>query len=119
MSGMKTIMIIEDFEGTSQLIRRIVELGGYKTSLYENGSDAYNDLNQSIDLILCDINMPVMDGFEFLKKLRSSNEFKHIPLIFITAEDEVKEEARKYGANGFISKPFSKEKILAVIKKVL
>ena len=112
-------MIIEDFEGTLQLLKNIVEDAGYKTVTYYNGRDAFDNLSPSVGLILCDINMPEMDGLEFAAKLHVTEDYQHIPLIFITAENQLKEEARKAGAKAFISKPFSKEKVLAVISKVI
>ena len=116
---MKTIMIIEDFEGTSELLRNIVENAGYKAITFDNGPDALNNMHNSVDLILCDINMPEMDGLEFASRLYEIKEYQHIPLIFVTGENQLKEEARNAGAKAFISKPFSKEKVLTVIEKVL
>lgn len=116
---MKTIMIVEDFEGTLELLRNIVENGGYKALTYNNGPEAFNSLSPAVDLILCDINMPEMDGLQFAAKLHANKDYQHIPLVFITAENQLKEEARKTGAKAFISKPFSKEKVLSVIEKVI
>jgi two-component system chemotaxis response regulator CheY len=116
---MKTIMIVEDFDGTLELLRNIVENGGYKALTYNNGQEAFDNLTAAVDLILCDINMPELNGLEFAFKLHDNEDYKNIPIIFITGENQLKDEARKAGAKAFISKPFSKDKVLAVIEKVL
>lgn len=81
----------------------------------ENGEDAWQKLtdNMPIDLILLDWNMPVMDGFTLLKKVRADDTFKQVKIIMCTSESEKSRvvEALKAGANNYIVKPFSPESL--------
>jgi two-component system chemotaxis response regulator CheY len=73
-----------------------------------------------MDAILTDLNMPVMNGIEFIKKFRQHPMSKGVPIIFLTTEsdDNLKAEARAAGATGWIVKPFKQDQLVAVIKKV-
>ncbi len=73
----------------------------------------------SIDLILCDMNMPNVDGLSLLKSLRESPEFRHIPFVIVTADetDESTARALREGAAGVIGKPFDREVIAALVRR--
>jgi two-component system chemotaxis response regulator CheY len=89
-----------------------------------NGAEALGALrNGPVDLVLCDINMPVMDGLEFVRQSRSVESAKGVPIVMITTEGSESHvvEALSNGARGYIRKPFTpdqvKEHVLPVLKK--
>ncbi len=85
----------------------------------ENGQDAYShiELSEEFDVIITDMNMPVMDGMEFVSKLRQTNGYADIPVIMVTTESEYSQQelARKTGVNDFITKPFTADQLKAKI----
>jgi two-component system chemotaxis response regulator CheY len=122
MSADKNILIVDD----SESIRLVVSMGlreaGYNVFAGINGVDGLRLLYENkVDLIISDLNMPVMDGITFLKEVRSNEHYKFLPLLILTTESQEskKMEAKQAGATGWIIKPFVKEKLLAVVKKVL
>ena len=89
-----------------------------------NGQAALNILKQlstPIDLILSDVMMPVMDGFEFLKQLRQRGYTKHTPVIMLSGRSESKERVKCYklGAQDYLTKPFNPEELEELVKKNL
>ena len=74
-----------------------------------------------MDLVITDLNMPVMDGIEMIRQIRSGNSNKFVPIILLTTEsqDEKKKQGKQAGATGWIVKPFKPEQLVAVAKKVL
>jgi two-component system chemotaxis response regulator CheY len=118
----KNILIVDD----SESIRLVVSMGlkeaGYNVVAGINGADGLRLLNENkVDLIISDLNMPVMDGITFLKEVRKQDKYKFLPLLILTTESQEskKLEAKQAGATGWIIKPFVKDKLLAVVKKVL
>ncbi|OHD77294.1 MAG: hypothetical protein A3J97_13675 [Spirochaetes bacterium RIFOXYC1_FULL_54_7] len=87
----------------------------------ENGAVAIEKMKSAkVDLIILDINMPVMNGLEFLKILRSEAASKAIPVIMLTTrgEEDIRKTALGLGANDFLAKPFQKDQLLATVRKV-
>jgi len=119
----KNILIIDDSESIREVIATGLESAGYAVIRGVNGEDGLNCLknNPDVELIITDLNMPVMDGISFLKEVRKSDKHKYLPVIILTTESQEikKQEARNAGATGWIIKPFSREKLLNVIKKVV
>lgn len=120
----KHILIVDDSESIRELVSLTLTTAGYKLTVGVNGKDALDKLitsEEKIDLILSDLNMPIMDGISFLKQVRLDAKYQFIPFIMLTTEtlENKKVEAKKSGATGWIIKPFVKEKLLAVIQKVL
>ena len=88
----------------------------------ENGQDALHKLDgQKLDLIITDLNMPIMDGTTFIRKARALPATRYVPILLLTTESqaEKKQEAKAAGATGWIVKPFDPPKLLSVIAKVL
>jgi len=108
----KTVMTIEDSASLRQVIREILEEAGYNVIEARHGEAALTYLNgKSVHIILCDLNMPVMDGYEFLKILKTDPKYeayKNVPVIILTTETDKlnKEKTKSLGAYGWISKPF-------------
>jgi len=103
------------------VMRKIVErslrqAGVNLTKVYEagNGAEALGIIAENkVDLILCDINMPVMDGLEFVKQLSSIENAKGVPVVMITTEGSESHvvQALSFGARGYIRKPFTPEQV--------
>jgi len=119
---MKTILIADDSDSVRELVSFTLENAGYKVVAGIDGQDALKHLNgSSIDLVVTDLHMPNMDGIGLIKNIRSRDEYKFVPILFLTTESQVekKEEAKAAGATGWIVKPFLPEKLLATISKVI
>jgi two-component system chemotaxis response regulator CheY len=119
----KNILIIDDSESIREVIASGLEMSGYNVIKGINGADGLTLLkeNENISLVITDLNMPIMDGISFLKEVRSDENYKYLPIIILTTESQEskKQEARIAGATGWIIKPFSREKLIAVIKKII
>jgi two-component system, chemotaxis family, chemotaxis protein CheY len=118
----RTILIIDDSESIREVVSFTLENEGFKVKVGVDGQDALKFLNgDKIDLIITDLHMPVMNGIEFIKAVRSSSDYKMIPILFLTTESqtEKKLEAKEAGATGWIIKPFVPAKLIAAVHKVL
>jgi two-component system, chemotaxis family, chemotaxis protein CheY len=75
----------------------------------------------TINMVVTDLNMPVMNGLEFIRELRQLAPYRGIPIVFLTTESDegMKQQAKAAGATGWITKPFKQEQLLAVAKKLL
>jgi two-component system chemotaxis response regulator CheY len=119
------ILIVDDSLSMRAVIKKIIGLSGIKTDkCYEaqNGREALAVLAENwVDIILSDINMPEMNGIEFLKALRSDQLYNEIPLIFISTEGNAERiaEATTLGAKGFLKKPFVPEELRKLLYEVL
>ena len=116
---MSKILIIEDEINIRETIKEILELNNFKIALAENGLiGVAKALQFKPDLIICDVMMPEMDGFETLKNIRSINEISNTPFIFLTAKTETRDfrEGMNAGADDFLNKPFNTRELLSVIK---
>jgi len=118
----KRIMTVEDSTSLREMISFVIQEAGYEVVEAKDGQDALAKLkNSPVDMVITDLNMPVMNGIELTKSLRSTQTYKFIPIVFLTTESQVqkKEAAKEAGATGWIVKPFKPEQLLKVIKKVL
>ncbi|HPI36998.1 MAG TPA: ATP-binding protein [Ignavibacteriaceae bacterium] len=118
----KTILIVDDDPDTLFTLNEIVEKASYKTMIARNGKECLEILEkENTDLILLDIMMPVMDGFQAIKKIRKNSKFKTLPVFAITAKamHEDKETIFKYGFTGLILKPINQSEMLDIIQDSL
>jgi len=119
------ILIVDDSLSMRSVIKKIIGLSGIRTDhCYEaqNGREALEVLAGNwVDIILLDINMPEMNGIEFLEALRSDQLFKEVPVVFIStdANTERIKEAALLGARGFLKKPFVPEELRKLLYEVL
>lgn len=116
---MNKVLIIEDEKNIRETIKEILELNDYKTNTAENGLIGVAKAIQfKPDLIICDIMMPEMDGFETLRNIRSVNITSNTPFIFLTAKTEKIDlrEGMTSGADDFLNKPFNAKELLEVIE---
>lgn len=113
-----TILIVDDVATNILLIKLLISNAGYKTLTAYNGKDALAIVEkQKPDLILLDIMMPIMDGHEVARRLRESQEYADIPIIFLSALNSTEDivEGFRLGAADYVSKPFNKEELLTRI----
>ncbi len=115
---MATILIIEDDICLRENTGEILEQAGYTVLMANNGREGIHlALTKSIDLILCDIVMPEVDGYSVLKELSSVPEIRKIPFIFLTGKSDLKEirTGMNLGADDYIVKPFDEKELLETI----
>lgn len=115
---MACILVVDDDPSTLLAVQEALKRGGYKTDGAPDGHTALQQVRiQRPDLIICDIEMPGMTGFEFQEILAADPEFRSIPLVFLTGNTDAIEGklGRKMTGDEFIEKPFSFSKLLAVI----
>lgn len=99
------------------ILRRVVMLSGLPVASVGDACDGVEALrkmhSETFGLVLCDVNMPNMDGIEFLEKVRAEEAFHSIPVVMITTEGSADRVTRalELGANGYIKKPFTAEQI--------
>lgn len=116
---MPTILIVEDERTMQRLLTIHLTKEGFETITADHGEEAISLLSShQIDLAVVDVMMPVMDGFDFVKKLRETST---LPVIFLTARSDEKDriEGLMLGGDDYLSKPFSKGELIARIQAVL
>ena len=127
MKKKKTILVVDDMVQIRNILQFSLHKEGYDVILADNGADALKQVSdddslfsKTIDLIILDIMMPRMDGYEVLKKLRSSDSTKDIPVIFLTAKAQKKDVAKgiEAGANDYLVKPFKLADLFKKIKQL-
>lgn len=110
------ILVVDDDDSLCELLRMHLASAGYEVSTAPDAISAgYQVLKNPPDLILSDINMPHMDGFEFIAALKADNSLPKIPVIFLTSHDEGDERGRALGAVGYITKPVRADRLLAMV----
>ena len=119
------ILIVDDSSAMRAVIRKIISMSGFKMDKClnaGNGREALEILvNEWVDVIISDINMPEMDGLELLARLKQDDLYKEIPVIMISTEgsDERMQEAFVCGAQGFIKKPFLPEELRRILYEII
>lgn len=115
---MATVMVVDDSKTVRNYHGAILKSMGIDIVEAENGMEALEkSLDNSIDLYLVDVNMPIMDGYSFIKDLRKQEDHKVVPIIMVTtqAKEEDKINAYKVGANLFETKPIKPDQLQAYI----
>jgi two-component system chemotaxis response regulator CheY len=119
----KTILVVDDSVTMVLSLKTTLTMNGFQVDTANNGQSALEKLKSGIkpDLILTDINMPVMRGFELIGKVRALPAFRFIPILTLTTESEAskREEGKRAGATGWLVKPVAGNDLINVIKKVL
>lgn len=114
------ILLVEDNELNQELAKAILEEYGFIISIANNGSEALHMVQrESFELILMDLQMPVMDGYEATRKMREMDDLQPVPIIAMSAHamKGIKEKVCEAGMNDYIMKPFDVNKMLSIIKK--
>ncbi len=121
----KTALIVDDSSSMRQMVGFTLKSAGFIVIEGSDGQDALNKLTAApggkVDIIITDLNMPVMDGLTFIKQVRTRPLLKFTPILMLTTESQEsrKAEGKAAGATGWIVKPFHPEQLLKVIAKVL
>lgn len=118
----KTVLTVDDSRTIREMVSFTLKNVGFEVIEAENGQKAIDLINQTQkpDIIITDLNMPIMDGIEFIKHVRNVLSMKTIPILMLTTEytDDKKNVGREAGATGWIVKPFDPEKLIQVVNKV-
>jgi len=117
-----TVLVVDDDLGTRLAISDYLELQGYSTLMAEDGEKALEKLDNAYPhLIVTDIAMPRMDGFELVRRVRQRPAFRLLPVVFLTAHHETESRIRGYqlGGDVYLPKPFDLKELDAVIRNLL
>ena len=105
-----------------QMVSMTLREAGYEMLEAEDGVEALKTLQSipPVDLVITDLNMPNMDGFGLIEKLRADSRYRFVPILMLTTESdpEKKERGKAAGATGWIVKPFNPERLIDVVRKV-
>jgi len=121
MAG-KKILAVDDSVSIRKSISFILGQDGYEITEAVDGVDGLAKAKtEKFNLVITDINMPNMDGIELTKQLRQTEGYKFIPIIALTTENQQSKmmEGKTAGATGWIVKPFTSDKLIAVVKKII
>jgi len=122
MKDIKKILLVEDEKNIILGVKTCLEIANYKAVVVEDGERAVEAaLKEQPALILLDLMLPRMDGFEVCRQLKAMEETRHIPIVVLTAKtkEEDKEKAMKAGADAYMTKPFRPEELWAEIKRFI
>lgn len=117
-----TILVVDDVRIIRRLVKVNLELQGYKIIEAENGEEALKKVDENKpDLILLDVIMPFLDGFQVLKRLRGKKETRNIPVIMLTCCSEEIDQIRswKLGISDYVIKPFNPNALVTVVNRIL
>jgi len=117
----KKILVVDDVEFNRDLIVQLLA-GEYEVLLAVDGNEAVKKAEQEKpDLILMDLGMPVMDGWEATRRIKANGGLKHIPIIAVTSHAMVGDErrAREAGCDDYIAKPINENELMGKIKKLI
>ena len=116
------ILIVDDDKTTRKILSLYLKEGGFNVTTAENGLNAMEKLgSDTFQLVMTDLNMPFMDGIEFIKAIKANPGTAHIPALMLTAETdgEEKDRAFKAGADGYLSKPVTAEELAVKIRQMV
>lgn len=115
------ILAVDDSPTIRSVIAATLRSASYDVVEAENGREALQVLDSgAVDLIISDLNMIVMDGFEFVSKVRENPAFEFTPILFLTTEatEEMKQVGRELGATGWLLKPFDPVELVKVVRRI-
>ena len=119
---MKKILVVDDDRILRTVLKRSLEQKSYLVKVVTSGVEALSAFKQDVpDIIVSDVSMPEMDGFEFCRKVRSQPSGKLIPFIFLSAKSDLEDriQGHSIGADGYLTKPFEMKELLAKIEALI
>ncbi|MGC9070733.1 MAG: response regulator transcription factor [Elusimicrobiales bacterium] len=119
---MKKILVVDDDVIFRHLVKELLEDNGYEVHTAKDGVDGLEKLKiEKYDLVILDVNMPNLNGFETLSKIREDEELFDIPVIMLTVKAMVNDQIQgfEYGADEYLTKPFENDILLAKVKALL
>ncbi|MBF0457159.1 MAG: response regulator [Nitrospirae bacterium] len=118
----RVILIVDDSVSVRQLVGMTLRNAGHEVVEAVDGSDALNKLKDAKpEMMFVDVNMPNMNGLEFIKEARQLRDYRFVPIIMLTTEAHIsrRQEGKLAGATGWIIKPFKPEQLVNIVTKVL
>lgn len=118
----KKILIVEDDKQISALVNMHMKMSGYDTSITFDGEEAIKAIKEHCpDIIILDLMLPKLDGWEVCKRLRQEPQTRHLPVIMLTCRTEIEDKLKGFdlGADDYVTKPFSPRELVARVKRVL
>jgi two-component system chemotaxis response regulator CheY len=118
----KKIITVDDSVSICQMVSFILTRAGYCVIEAVDGKDALAKLHDvKVDMMITDLNMPIMDGVQLIRRVRTFDAYKSIPILMLTTESQEakKMEGKAAGATGWIVKPFHADQLIAIIQKLL
>lgn len=122
MQSKPLILVVEDEPSIQKNLSTILSISGYETLTANNGQEAINLLvTTTPQLIISDVMMPLVDGFELLKHIKSNANLANIPFCFLTARADVLDinNGLQIGANHYVTKPFLAKDVIEMVKKLI
>lgn len=119
---MSRILAVDDSASMRQMVSFTLKQAGFDVTDAKDGAEALEIAKStSFDVVISDVNMPVMDGITLIRELRQLSAYRFIPILMLTTESGIdkKSEGKNAGATGWIVKPFNPDQLLAVVKKVI
>ena len=119
---MSTVLAVDDSASIRQAVKIALNSAGYQVTEAVDGSDGLARASTAtFDVIITDLNMPVMDGLAMIREIRKLPSYAGVPILFLTTESDnsLKSQAKAAGATGWITKPFAADRLVQIIKKVL
>jgi DNA-binding NarL/FixJ family response regulator len=116
------LLLVDDEPGLREAVQAYLEDSGFAVAAASNAQAAWEQLEQQKpDLVISDIMMPQVDGYEFLKQLREDPRFDQLPVVFLTARGMTKDRIQGFnaGVDAYISKPFDPDELVAIVNNVL
>ncbi len=118
----KRILTVDDSPSVRQMVKLTLAGAGYDIVEACDGADGLRKAQGgAIDMVVTDLNMPVMDGLALIRALRKLSAYRGVPILFLTTESDagMKQQAKAAGATGWITKPFQRDQLISIVKKVL
>jgi chemosensory pili system protein ChpA (sensor histidine kinase/response regulator) len=119
-AGVPLVLVVDDSITVRRVTQRLLQREGYRVALAVDGVQALERLREELPVVvLSDIEMPRMDGFELTRTIRGSEDWKALPIITITSRmaEKHREHARELGVNHYLGKPYSEEELLGLIRR--
>lgn len=118
----KQLLLVDDEPGLREAVQAYLEDSGFNVHAASNAQEGWEQLQRSLpDLVITDIMMPQVDGYQFLKQLREDPRFKTLPVVFLTARGMTSDRIQGYqaGVDAYLSKPFDPDELVAIVENLL
>ena len=118
----RTVMVVEDFEDNRFMMRKLLEMSGYRVLEAINGEEAVRIAeSERPDLILMDLSLPVLDGLAATRRIRERDGLRHVPIVAVSAHDtaDFHAEALAAGCNDYVTKPIDFDQLEQLLHRLL
>ena len=117
---MMQILVVDDSACDNTLLKRVLNAEGYDVVCAFNGQEALDKMKkEKPGLIISDVMMPIMDGFELIENVKADDSLSKIPVIMLSSASSVIRSAKEMGVDEFLSKPIDKELLIEKVKKIM